>query len=39
MLEGCSERMPVAELAGGARIRYIFREVFMKGLAELNPAG
>ena len=38
MLEGCSERMPVAELAGGARIRHIFREIFMKGLDKLNPA-
>jgi len=38
MVEGCSEHMPVAELAGGARIRHIFRDIFMKGLEKLDPA-
>ena len=38
MVEGCSEHMPVAELAGGARIRHIFRDIFMKGLDKLDPA-
>lgn len=38
MLEGCSEHMPISELAGGARIRHIFRDIFMKGLEEINPA-
>ena len=28
MLEGCSEHLPVTELAGGARIRHIFRNIF-----------
>ena len=38
MLEGCSEHMPVTELAGGARIRHIFQDIFMKGLDQLNPS-
>ena len=38
MLEGCSEHMPVTELAGGARIRHIFRDIFMKGLDQINPS-
>ena len=38
MLEGCSEHMPISELAGGARIRHIFRDIFMKGVEQINPA-
>ena len=38
MLDGRSEYMPVSELAGGARIRHIFQDIFSKGLDELNPS-
>ncbi|KAK9803596.1 hypothetical protein WJX72_003244 [[Myrmecia] bisecta] len=38
MLDGRSEHMPVSELAGGARIRHIFQEIFVVKLTELNPA-
>jgi len=38
MLDGRSEHMPVSELAGGARIRHIFQDIFSKGLDELNPS-
>ena len=37
MLDGRSEHMPVSELAGGARIRHIFQEIFNAGLEELDP--
>ncbi len=38
MLDGRSEALPVSELAGGARIRHIFQEIFVRGLDELDPA-
>ena len=38
MLEGRSEALPVSELAGGARIRHIFQEIFHQGLNSLNPS-
>ena len=38
MLDGRSEHLPVSELAGGARIRHIFQEIFVNGLHELNPS-
>lgn len=38
MLDGRSEALPVSELAGGARIRHIFQEIFVQGLAEMDPA-
>ena len=37
MLDGRSEHMPVSELAGGARIRHIFQEIFNAGLEQLDP--
>ena len=36
MLDGRSEDLPVNELAGGARIRHIFLDIFMNGLQDLN---
>jgi len=39
MLDGRSCHMPVSELAGGARIRHIFQEIFVTGLQNLNPSG
>lgn len=38
MLDGRSEALPVSELAGGARIRHIFQEIFVQGLADMDPA-
>jgi hypothetical protein len=38
MLDGRSDLMPVSELAGGARIRHIFQDIYVKGLDELNPS-
>lgn len=38
MLDGRSEALPVSELAGGARIRHIYQDIFVKGLDELNPS-
>jgi dynamin 1-like protein len=38
MLDGRSEAMPVSELAGGARIRHIYQDIFVKGLDQLNPS-
>ena len=38
MLEGRSEHLPVNELAGGARIRHIFQEIFVLGLNALDPS-
>ena len=38
MLEGRSEHLPVNELAGGARIRHIFQEIFVSGLNALDPS-
>ncbi|KAK9813544.1 hypothetical protein WJX73_006112 [Symbiochloris irregularis] len=38
MLEGRSEALPVSELAGGARIRHIFQDIFHQGLSSLNPS-
>ncbi|GAB4823382.1 hypothetical protein N2152v2_010428 [Parachlorella kessleri] len=37
MLDGRSEHLPVTELAGGARIRHIFQEIFTGGLEALDP--
>lgn len=37
MVEGRSEALPVSELAGGARIRHIFQDIYVKGLDKLNP--
>ena len=37
-LDGRSEHMPVSELAGGARIRHIFQEIFIKSINDLDPA-
>lgn len=37
MLDGRSEHLPVTELAGGARIRHIFQEIFTHGLETLDP--
>ena len=37
MLDGRSEHMPVSELAGGARIRHIFQDIFTAGLEALDP--
>lgn len=36
-LDGDGEHLPITELAGGARIRYIFQEIFTNGLDELDP--
>ena len=38
MLDGRSEHLPTSELAGGARIRHIFRDIFVRGLSDLNPS-
>ena len=32
------QALPVSELAGGARIRHIYQDIFVKGLEELNPS-
>lgn len=36
-LDGHGEHLPITELAGGARIRHIFQEVFTTGLDALDP--
>lgn len=36
-LDGQGEHLPVTELAGGARIRHIFQEIFTAGLEGLDP--
>ena len=38
MLDGRSEHLPTSELAGGARIRHIFQDIFVRGLSDLNPS-
>ena len=38
MLDGRSEALPVTELAGGARIRHVFQDIFTAGLDALDPA-
>ncbi len=38
MLDGRSEALPVSELAGGARIRHIYQDIFVRGLDDLNPS-
>ena len=38
MLDGRSESLPTSELAGGARIRHIFQDIFVEGVGELNPS-
>lgn len=38
MLEGRSEQLPTSELAGGARIRHIFQDIFVEGVGQLNPS-
>lgn len=38
MLDGRSEALPVSELAGGARIRHIYQDIFVKGLEAMNPS-
>ena len=38
MLDGRSEQLPTSELAGGARIRHIFQDIFVEGVGQLNPA-
>lgn len=37
MLDGHGEHLPISELAGGARIRHIFQEIFTRGLDSLDP--
>jgi len=37
-LDGKNEDMPTNELAGGARIRHIFQEIFATALEELDPS-
>lgn len=37
MLDGRSKHLPISELAGGARIRHIFHDIFTAGLASLDP--
>ncbi|KAJ9184117.1 hypothetical protein P3X46_007889 [Hevea brasiliensis] len=37
MVDGKSQAMLTEELSGGARIRYIFQSIFVKGLEEVDP--
>ncbi|XP_059445286.1 dynamin-related protein 3A-like isoform X2 [Corylus avellana] len=37
MVEGKNEEMSTAELSGGARIHYIFQQIFVKSLEEVDP--
>ncbi|MCL7038357.1 hypothetical protein MKW94_024904 [Papaver nudicaule] len=37
MVEGKNEEMSTSELSGGARIHYIFQEIFVKSLEEVDP--
>ncbi|XP_034903088.1 dynamin-related protein 3A isoform X2 [Populus alba] len=37
MIEGRNEEMSTSELAGGARIHYIFQSIFVKSLEEVDP--
>ncbi|KAJ6677764.1 DYNAMIN [Salix viminalis] len=37
MVEGRNEEMSTSELAGGARIHYIFQSIFVKSLEEVDP--
>lgn len=38
MLDGRSVLLPVSELAGGARIRHIFQQIFVNSLNQLDPS-
>jgi len=38
MVNGNYQALPVHTVAGGARIRYIFKDIFMKGLDQLSPS-
>ncbi|TMX03226.1 hypothetical protein EJD97_017512 [Solanum chilense] len=37
MIEGKNEEMSTSELSGGARIHYIFQNIFVKSLEEVDP--
>ncbi|XP_047250913.1 dynamin-related protein 3B isoform X3 [Capsicum annuum] len=37
MIEGKNEEMSTTELSGGARIHYIFQNIFVKSLEEVDP--
>lgn len=37
VLRGTCEDLPTTELAGGARIRHIFTDIFARGTREVNP--
>uniref|UniRef100_A0A7I4CEI4 Dynamin-related protein 3A n=1 Tax=Physcomitrium patens TaxID=3218 RepID=A0A7I4CEI4_PHYPA len=37
IVEGNYEEMSTTELSGGARIHYIFQEIFVRGLEEVDP--
>ncbi|XP_028787477.1 dynamin-related protein 3A [Neltuma alba] len=37
MVEGKNEEMSTSELSGGARIHYIFQNIFVKSLEEVDP--
>ena len=37
MLDGHGDHLPITELAGGARIRHIFLDIFSSGLDALDP--
>jgi dynamin 1-like protein len=39
LLDGHGEHLPITELAGGARVRHIFQEIFTAGLDGLQPTG
>lgn len=39
MLDGHGDHLPINELAGGARIRHIFLDIFSSGLDALDPTG
>ncbi|KAL3635342.1 Dynamin-related protein 3A [Castilleja foliolosa] len=37
MIEGKNEEMSTSELSGGARVHYIFQNIFVKSLEEVDP--
>ncbi|KAL3814369.1 hypothetical protein ACJIZ3_015637 [Penstemon smallii] len=37
MIEGKNEEMSTSELSGGARIHYIFQDIFVKSLEDVDP--
>ncbi|XP_010277557.1 PREDICTED: dynamin-related protein 3A-like [Nelumbo nucifera] len=37
MIEGKNEEMATTELSGGARIHYVFQQIFVKSLEEVDP--